>query len=250
MSQGEDQSPLSPFLHHSDSIPNIFSQINEYARLESLTLKTCSAHGSPQKSVEASTICTSVISNLQHVLNLSNISSRSECIQGTALLTDSNCWHKPQLRLTDRDHENNQIMSDGVLSLSIMPDDCEVPVKKPKLSPHGAVSAMGHYSFLYQNDRLRDMKANQESHREHLTELFFLQNGGNLMDYFSWKRRPNNLLACYLFSEKLDNEEISSDVSSAAECWPCFCVQCTLVLFINACMNVGTGATVNVLAQI
>lgn len=215
MSQGEDQSPLSPSLHHSDSIPNIFSQINEYARLESLTKKTCSSQGSTQKSVEGSTIRNSVISNLQHALNLSNISSRSECIQGTASVTDSNCWHKPQLRLTDRDHENNQIMSDGGLNLSIMSDDSEVPVKKPKLSPQGAVSEMGHYSYLYQNSRLRDMRAYQESHREHLTELFFLQNGGNLMDYFSWKRRPNNLLACYLFSEKLDNEEISQDVSSA-----------------------------------
>lgn len=216
MSQGEDESPLSPSLHHSDSIPNIFSQINEYARLESLTIKTCSSQGSTQKSVEGSTIHNSVISNLQHALNLSNISSRSECIQGTASFADSNCWHKPQLRLTDRDHENNQIMSDGGLNLSIMSDDSEVPVKKPKLSSQGAVSEMGHYSYLYQNSRLRDMRAYQESHREHLTELFFLQNGGNLMDYFSWKRRPNNLLACYLFSEKLDNEEISQDVSSAA----------------------------------
>lgn len=51
------------------------------------------------------------------------------------------------------------------------------------------------------------MRKLRELYPELLTELFFLQNGGNLMDYFSWKKRPNTLLACYLRSEQLDSEE-------------------------------------------
>ena len=45
-----------------------------------------------------------------------------------------------------------------------------------------------------------------DAYQEDLTELFFLQNGGNLMDYFSWKKRPNTLLACYLRSESIDDD--------------------------------------------
>lgn len=52
--------------------------------------------------------------------------------------------------------------------------------------------------------KINQLKIIKSEHQECLTELFFLQNGGNIMDYYTWKKRPNDLLACYLESEKLD----------------------------------------------
>lgn len=55
--------------------------------------------------------------------------------------------------------------------------------------------------------RYRDLQRNKECYVEHLTELFFLQNGGNMMDYFSWKRRPTPQLVAMLRAHALDSED-------------------------------------------
>ncbi|XP_054919967.1 helicase domino isoform X3 [Dermacentor andersoni] len=55
--------------------------------------------------------------------------------------------------------------------------------------------------------RWRELQRNKERYVEHLTELFFLQNGGNMMDYFAWKRRPTPQLLALLRAHALDSED-------------------------------------------
>ncbi|XP_070205034.1 helicase domino-like isoform X4 [Littorina saxatilis] len=53
----------------------------------------------------------------------------------------------------------------------------------------------------------RQMKEMKAEYFENLTEMFFLQNGLNLMDYYTWKKRPTPQLVSFLKSGKLDSDE-------------------------------------------
>ena len=59
--------------------------------------------------------------------------------------------------------------------------------------------------------KLREMACLKESYKENLTELFFLQNGGNLMDFFTWKKRPSVQLIHFLKSGSLDSDDEEED---------------------------------------
>jgi hypothetical protein len=47
----------------------------------------------------------------------------------------------------------------------------------------------------------------KENYFDHLTECFFLQNGGGLMDYYSWRKRPTPQLVHFLKSGRLDSDD-------------------------------------------
>lgn len=47
----------------------------------------------------------------------------------------------------------------------------------------------------------------KESYFDHLTECFFLQNGGGLMDYYGWRKRPTPQLVHFLKSGRLDSDD-------------------------------------------
>lgn len=65
---------------------------------------------------------------------------------------------------------------------------------------------------------LRELKA---AYMERLTESFFLQRGGNMMDYISWKKKtPNETLDAYLTKHKLEEKpsryaELVSNITSS-----------------------------------
>ena len=50
------------------------------------------------------------------------------------------------------------------------------------------------------------MESLRVDYRDMLQELFFLQNGGNLVDYHGWRKRPNPQLLTFLNASRLDNE--------------------------------------------
>ena len=54
----------------------------------------------------------------------------------------------------------------------------------------------------YYNGELETLKAN---FREKLQELYFLQTGGNMMDFLMWKRRPSPQFLAFLNSNRLDD---------------------------------------------
>lgn len=84
----------------------------------------------------------------------------------------------------------------------------EVPRKRIKLEHVPPVNQeIANHRKLICDERLKQMKAIKESYKGHLTELFFLQNSGNIMDYFIWKKRPTVQLLHFLKSGNLDSDE-------------------------------------------
>ena len=59
---------------------------------------------------------------------------------------------------------------------------------------------------LFQDElhsKVRDLK---ESYYDNLTECFFLQNGGQFMDYYPWRKKPTLQLVHFLKSGLLDSD--------------------------------------------
>ena len=71
-----------------------------------------------------------------------------------------------------------------------------------------------HYGSI-----LEDLKVNFQ---ETLTQLFFVQSGGNMVDYPAWKMRPTSHLVSYLTSQRLDDSKlvfptVTSSIPSKSE---------------------------------
>ena len=86
------------------------------------------------------------------------------------------------------------------------------PRKRIKLEEAAAAvasagSTLGARRRRVTDEKRREMAGLKRSYTEHLTELFFLQNGGNVIDYFAWKRRPTLQLLQFLQSGQLDSDE-------------------------------------------
>ena len=58
----------------------------------------------------------------------------------------------------------------------------------------------------------RKMRKVKHRYRGHLTELFYLQGGGNLVEFNSWKKRPSQSLKNFLDGSKLDSEDDEDDL--------------------------------------
>ncbi|XP_031780344.1 helicase domino isoform X2 [Nasonia vitripennis] len=70
------------------------------------------------------------------------------------------------------------------------------PAKKKRLSEGGerptsveTSDAMGYRRRIIEH-KLKRMRAVRDKYNDNVSELFFLQNGGNLMDYYAWRKRP------------------------------------------------------------
>lgn len=61
-------------------------------------------------------------------------------------------------------------------------------------------------------DQTKRMELLKNQYEEQLTELFFLQNGGNMMDLLSWKRKPNRQRDEFMNQNPLVDED---DVSAS-----------------------------------
>ena len=58
------------------------------------------------------------------------------------------------------------------------------------------------------------MKKVRDEYNIQLQELFFLQTGGNMMDFLAWKRRPNKHLEEFMAQNRLDEDDLPSLPSS------------------------------------
>lgn len=74
------------------------------------------------------------------------------------------------------------------------------PIGKPPDSPETA--RLRQLVIEYYNNEKENVKT---KYYEKLQELFFLQNGGNIMDFLIWKRRPNTQLTNFINSNKLED---------------------------------------------
>ena len=103
------------------------------------------------------------------------------------------------------------LLSYGPLTLSNRtspiqsPDRVRKRIKLEAVEP--TTAEIGNKRKLTCDEKLRQMREIKENYNEHLTELFFLQNGGNIMDYYTWKKRPTVQLLHFLKSGNLDSDD-------------------------------------------
>ncbi|XP_041347993.1 helicase SRCAP-like isoform X2 [Gigantopelta aegis] len=82
------------------------------------------------------------------------------------------------------------------------------PKKKIKLEEKPpATPEIAHQRKILLEHKRKEMQEIKENYIEHLTELFFLQSGRNVMEYLPWKKRPTPQLVNFLKSENLDSDE-------------------------------------------
>lgn len=82
------------------------------------------------------------------------------------------------------------------------------PKKKVKLEEKPPpTSEVANYRKMVLENKIKEMLEIKENYIENLSELFFLQNGGNMMDYFVWKKRPTPQLVNFLKSSSVDSDE-------------------------------------------
>ena len=86
------------------------------------------------------------------------------------------------------------------------------PHKRIKLDPSYnlslPLSTPLSYRLSYVKSRENELTELRSSYQEHITELFFLQKSGNLMDYVAWTKRPTSIhLNRVLQSTNLDNTD-------------------------------------------
>lgn len=99
------------------------------------------------------------------------------------------------------------IVSERRLSSDSSADTDVQPCKRIKLEPTCDVSSPSFYRTLYVNSRENELLELRSSYQDHIMELFFLENNGNLMDYIPWSKRPNIHLSRLLQSASLDNAD-------------------------------------------
>jgi len=186
---------------------NIFVQMNEFSKLESPTRSESSAPittiaSSPTR-VRCSASAGSVsMSSLRSVLSLPINVRQSQ----SATKTDSADKLADGRHCTSVIDDNKNCISSENVAVECTTEVAEIPAKRRKLSELNDNDVCDRYKQKYCVDRMGTLRLLHNSYQEDLTELFFLQNGGNLMDYFSWRKRPNTLLACYLRSESIDED--------------------------------------------
>lgn len=80
-------------------------------------------------------------------------------------------------------------------------DTCECPPKRIKLSPKYDKDSISDYLD-------KDFKFRREMYVDHLCELFYLEQQGNLMDYYSWRKKQATIqLLQYLKSVARDDKD-------------------------------------------
>lgn len=108
------------------------------------------------------------------------------------------------------------------------------PKKKVKLEEKPApTQEIANHRKLILDLKYRSMLDIKEPYIDNLTEMFFLQNGLNLMDFHSWKKRPTPQLVHFLKSGSLDSDDeeesslerkINNEVKIIQDKGKCICI--------------------------
>ncbi|EAA11849.4 AGAP006165-PA [Anopheles gambiae str. PEST] len=129
----------------------------------------------------------------------------------------------------------------GTVSAAVAVAAASVSKKRIKLEtePEHDISALKKLILEHKYMRLRSIK---ERYNEHVAELFFLQTGGNMMEYPVWRKKPPTpAFTSFVRSYKL--EPLSSNLEEAGEALKQ--VSTHTIAFLNAVFNrpTSTGRT-------
>ncbi|BFZ18188.1 hypothetical protein BsWGS_21227 [Bradybaena similaris] len=100
----------------------------------------------------------------------------------------------------------------GVLRTASTPFGGPSPKKiklEEKPAPNKEIEKFRQSVCSYKRQKMKDIKSR---YREHLTELFYLQGGGNIIEFSTWKKRPSQPLLSFLEGSKLDSDDDSDEL--------------------------------------
>ncbi|XP_076435128.1 helicase domino-like isoform X2 [Babylonia areolata] len=202
--------PLS-FPHSSPTLPAVSSM--------SATGATIHHHGqSPVRGAVPVMAATLSHSNLQHSLlgmNLNpqqqqQLSSTQRRVVTTAAATTTTSAIAviPAANITAQSRTVLEVRAPSGQPPSLRTASGAPPRKKMRLEEKQPPNAeVANYRKQLIELKHKQMKELKSEYFENLTEMFFLQNGQNLMDYHTWKKRPTPQLVSFLTSGKLDSDE-------------------------------------------
>ncbi|CAH1801795.1 unnamed protein product, partial [Owenia fusiformis] len=99
-------------------------------------------------------------------------------------------------------------VSENTHSPIASPDRARKRIKLEHIPPPN--DHIANFRKIFGEKKLNELSELKENYIENLTELFFLQNGGNYMDYIAWKKRPTPQLIAFLKSGQLDGDDEDS----------------------------------------
>ncbi|XP_076755404.1 domino helicase isoform X7 [Xylocopa sonorina] len=82
--------------------------------------------------------------------------------------------------------------------------------EKPTMIADDAMS----YRRRIMEHKMKRMRAIREKYAENASELFFLHNGGNMMDFQSWRKRPSPQYLHFLRQHRLDPDDDNEDLTA------------------------------------
>ena len=199
--------PLS-FPHSSPSLP---------AASVSATGGTIHHHGqSPVRGTVPVMAATLSHSNLQHSLLSMNLNPQQQqqlaCRIATAAVptTTSVTAVISAANIVTQSRTISEVRAPSGQPPSLRTASGAPPRKKMRLEEKPPPNAeVASYRKQLVDLKHKQMKELKTEYFENLTEMFFLQNGNNLIDYHTWKKRPTPQLVNFLKSEsgKLDSDE-------------------------------------------
>ena len=95
------------------------------------------------------------------------------------------------------------IIASSIVTQGVGPSPKKIKLEE-KPAPNNVTDNCRKYVINHKRKKMRKLKY---KYREHLTELFYLQGGGNLVEFNSWKRTPTHPLLQFLEGSKLDSED-------------------------------------------
>ncbi|KAK7474437.1 hypothetical protein BaRGS_00034320 [Batillaria attramentaria] len=102
----------------------------------------------------------------------------------------------------------SEVRAGATPGLSFRSTTTQPPRKKIKVEEKApATPEINNYRKMIVDVKHKEMLDIKANYFENLTEVFFLQNGLNLMDYHTWKKRPTPQLVNFLKSGNLDSDE-------------------------------------------
>lgn len=108
--------------------------------------------------------------------------------------------------------QQSVVPSDVSSSVGVTSSDGPSP-KKIKLEEKPASNKeTENYRQHVCSSKKRKMREIKLQYREHLTELFYLQGGGNIIEFHIWKKRPTQPLLSFLEDSRLDSDDDSDEL--------------------------------------
>ena len=147
-----------------------------------------------------------LLSQLAQQSHLTVTQPTAQQLQSLKVNSDGSTATTPTQRVPITERSAFSILTPPNIDMSTLSP--ERPRKRIKLEEKPAATEdMARHRKLICDQKLQEMAKIKMNYREHLAEVFFLQQGCNIMDYHAWKRRPPVQLLQFLKTAHLDSDD-------------------------------------------